>query len=350
MINDVADGNEKNIPKSNSVLLDCTLRDGGFQTNWKFSDDLLGNLIPACAAAHADIVEIGYAPAGEAGPESPLLQAVKVLKSGILPNSPRFAVMVDVKNYIGKTNRLFAETIASLATLPVPISCVRLALTAHADERMIDMTLDFARQIQAANWEVCINLMQIDNLPHDGRRILIDALKSSGPNAVIYLADSFGTMRPGDVERSIEYFRQNLPNPIGFHAHNNLGLATVNAYAAMRAGASWIDGTFDGIGRGAGNAATELLMHFTGHTCDIETVSDFVADHVNPLRKHLRWGPSPIYAACADGGVHPSYGQRLEADTSLDQAERLTIIAELARESATNFDATRLQEKKRKLA
>ena len=46
---------------------------------------------------------------------------------------------------------------------------------------------------------------------------------------------------------------------VGFHAHNNLGLAIGNTMTAIEAGADQIDGTLRGLGAGAGNAQTEVL-------------------------------------------------------------------------------------------
>jgi 4-hydroxy 2-oxovalerate aldolase len=46
---------------------------------------------------------------------------------------------------------------------------------------------------------------------------------------------------------------------VGFHAHNNLGLAMGNTLAALEAGADQLDGCLRGLGAGAGNAPTELL-------------------------------------------------------------------------------------------
>jgi isopropylmalate/homocitrate/citramalate synthase len=42
--------------------------------------------------------------------------------------------------------------------------------------------------------------------------------------------------------------------PLHFHGHNDFGLATANAVAAVRAGATWVQGTINGMGERAGNA------------------------------------------------------------------------------------------------
>jgi len=65
---------------------------------------------------------------------------------------------------------------------------------------------------------------------------------------------------PGQVSEKINELVDNLTIPIGFHAHNNLGLAVANSIAAAEAGATIIDGSARGFGAGAGNAQLEVLV------------------------------------------------------------------------------------------
>jgi 4-hydroxy 2-oxovalerate aldolase len=75
----------------------------------------------------------------------------------------------------------------------------------------------------------------------------------------INLADSAGYLLPEDVTLRIEALKSNISVPIGFHAHNNLGLAMGNSIAAVKAGAEYIDATCRGLGAGAGNTQNEVL-------------------------------------------------------------------------------------------
>ncbi len=75
----------------------------------------------------------------------------------------------------------------------------------------------------------------------------------------INLADSAGYMLPNDVHRRIAALKESVSVPIGFHAHNNMGLAMGNSLAALEAGAEYLDGTCRGLGAGAGNTQMEVL-------------------------------------------------------------------------------------------
>ncbi|MHB1296118.1 MAG: 4-hydroxy-2-oxovalerate aldolase [Anaerolineae bacterium] len=76
---------------------------------------------------------------------------------------------------------------------------------------------------------------------------------------VVYVTDSAGALLPDGAAARVKALRAALDVPVGFHAHNNLGLAIGNSIAAVQAGATYIDGTLGGLGAGAGNAPIEVL-------------------------------------------------------------------------------------------
>jgi len=84
-------------------------------------------------------------------------------------------------------------------------------------------------------------------------------MQSYGAHGVI-LMDSAGAYLMPDVEKKVSVLVNELSIPVGFHAHNNLGLAVANSITAINAGATIIDGTAKGFGAGAGNTAIELLV------------------------------------------------------------------------------------------
>ena len=76
----------------------------------------------------------------------------------------------------------------------------------------------------------------------------------------IIIMDSAGAYLPCDVEEKISALVNGLKIPVGFHAHNNLGLAVANSITAIEYGAKILDGTARGFGAGAGNAQLEVLI------------------------------------------------------------------------------------------
>jgi 4-hydroxy 2-oxovalerate aldolase len=76
----------------------------------------------------------------------------------------------------------------------------------------------------------------------------------------IIIMDSAGAYLPSEVTERITALVDQLSVPIGFHGHNNLGLAVANSLAAIEAGASILDATARGFGAGAGNTQLEVLV------------------------------------------------------------------------------------------
>ena len=95
----------------------------------------------------------------------------------------------------------------------------------------------------------------------DKHQLLEEARKFQDYGASgISLYDSAGTYLPVEVEERISFLVENLKIKVGFHAHNNLGMAIANSVAAVEAGAKIIDGCIKGFGAGAGNAQLEVLV------------------------------------------------------------------------------------------
>lgn len=104
----------------------------------------------------------------------------------------------------------------------------------------------------------------------------------------INIADSAGAMLPEDVKARVGAVVEAVKVPVGFHAHNNLTMATANALAAVEAGATFLDGACRGLGAGAGNAQTEALVgvldklgYQTG--VDFYKIMDVAEDIVEPV-------------------------------------------------------------------
>ncbi|MDN3233168.1 MULTISPECIES: 4-hydroxy-2-oxovalerate aldolase [Priestia] len=77
---------------------------------------------------------------------------------------------------------------------------------------------------------------------------------------IVYVVDSAGALLPHQVRQRIRALKENVNVEIGFHGHNNLSLAMANTLAAIKEGATRIDGSIRCLGAGAGNTQTEVLV------------------------------------------------------------------------------------------
>jgi 4-hydroxy 2-oxovalerate aldolase len=115
-------------------------------------------------------------------------------------------------------------------------------------------------------------------------------IMASAGAQIVYITDSAGALVPAAAAERIGALREGLPDSVevGFHGHQNLYLGVANSLAAIDAGATWIDGCACGLGAGAGNTPTEVLVA----VCDrlgIETgidtfaMMDVAEDVVRPI-------------------------------------------------------------------
>lgn len=235
------------------VLMDCTFRDGGFQTDWRFSDAMVGHYFGMCQAAGVDIVEMGYlnldpaAGVSHLGSFKALPESLSDVQRQQVDLGPmRAAVMIDAWRVLDQPVQAVAEVImAAIRRSPFPIAILRIA----AMSSQLEGSLALAKALAGQDLAVMINLMQAaeltpEQLAHDLPALAVE------PVTALYFADSFGRMLPEQVHRLFSQARELTPLPLGFHAHDNYGLAVANTQAALDAGARHADGTFAGIGRG----------------------------------------------------------------------------------------------------
>lgn len=84
--------------------------------------------------------------------------------------------------------------------------------------------------------------------------------------------DTLGIMDPFTMYEKVSFLRRAVPEvDIEVHTHNDLGMATANAIAGIRAGARFVNTTVNGLGERAGNAALEEVVMGLKHACGIDT-------------------------------------------------------------------------------
>lgn len=327
-------------------ILDCTFRDGGYYTDWDFTQDVVTAYLKACSAAGVSQIEMGF----RFMPNERFFGAHAhttddFLSCLPLPASVSIAVMVNAKE-------LLAHPAGPAAAVDVlfsprkksPVSLVRIA--AHFTDAPAGRAI--AERLKELGYDVALNLMQAAGKPEADLTRLADSVAAWGCVDVLYFADSLGNMDDAMVRRAVAALRRGWPGPIGCHAHNNMGQGLINSTAAVEAGATWIDGTIAGMGRGAGNAATELiLLEFQRRRW-----GDYFPDPVfhlaigpfEALRQEHRWGPSLLYHLSASYGIHPTYVQEMLGKGAYNMHHIIDVLEFLKEAGASAYSDDRLQE------
>ncbi len=143
----------------------------------------------------------------------------------------------------------------SASVIESPTSDIKLKAYGISREEVLKRIVDavsFAKQngITVAYFAVDGTRTDLDFL----RRVYLAALEAGATEIVV--VDTIGACGPEAVELLVREVRQWVgPDiPVHYHGHNDFGMATACAVAAVRAGASWIQGTINGMGERAGNA------------------------------------------------------------------------------------------------
>jgi len=283
-------------------VVDCTIRDGGLVNNHNFNDTVVKAVYEACSDAGVDYMEAGY-------------KSSRKIFSGGEHGKWKFCSEDDLKRLFADRRRAGGAKISVMADadrtdyredIPAKknsvIDLVRIATYIH----QIPVALDMLKHAHDQGYETALNLMSISTVQErdlDGAL----ALLARSEARTLYVVDSFGSLYSEQVRTLVEKFRAAAPKKtIGIHTHNNQQLAYANTIEAIIAGANMLDASFAGLGRGAGNCPTELLLGFLHNPkFRVRPVLRCIQDHIEPLRASMRWGYETPYMITGLLNQHP---------------------------------------------
>ena len=270
-------------------ILDCTLRDGGYYTNWDFEHSLVENYITAMQKLPVDILEVGYrsTPQKEYLGKFFYFPEFAIDQIAAMNSHKRLALMFNEKNTRPEhLNQM-------LHGLKGKVSLIRLAV----DPANFDRALILGEAIKERGFGVTFNVMYMSKFYKD-KQFLKKFKLLNGLVSYLNLVDSYGGMVPGEVKELITNTKENCQESIGFHGHDNLGLAFANSLTAIEAGCDIVDSTILGMGRGAGNLKTELLLTYLVSKgivdFDFNALSGLV-ETWTPLHEKHQWGTNLPY-------------------------------------------------------
>jgi 4-hydroxy-2-oxovalerate aldolase len=127
---------------------------------------------------------------------------------------------------------------------------------------------------------------------------------------IVYLVDSAGCMFPEEIVDYVDAVREISAVPLGFHGHDNLGMAVYNSLRMADLGAVVVDSSLQGLGRSAGNAITEVLvaaLQRRGHATQIDLLRTLEAGemYVRPILPER--GIQPLDVVAGYAGFHSSF-------------------------------------------
>ena len=323
----------------NIKVLDCTIRDGGYYNNWNFKTKEVKNYLREIYKTQTKVVEIGF----NFFDQSKNYGQFAVCNQNLLKKIPKsskveLALMINANELLLiKCNKKAIKK--ELFPKLKHISIIRVA-SHFKDVKKVIKYLKILKQI---GFKVFLNLMQINTISTFNLKSLLKDLSKSRCVDVFYFADSFGNLNPKLVKKICLTIKNEWQKEIGFHSHDNCGIAMKNVIAAVKHGAVWIDSTIQGMGRGAGNVKTyDVLKHFYKNRFrkkDIEKTQNFFLE----LKKKYNWGTSKHYIVAAKNNIHPSYIQELKKDDRYSEKEINFLIKQISTFNTKSYDPNLLQ-------
>lgn len=294
-------------------VLDCTIRDGGLMNNWHFSDKFVKAVYDACVESGVDYMEIGY----------------KSSESAFSRNEVgcwKFCDEKDIQRIVGENKTsLKLSALADIGRIEPDdiapaseslLSMIRVAAYAH----QMDAAIWLAEHCMDKGYEVSINLMAVSSvMERDLEEALEDVAKSKVP--VFYLVDSFGSMYCEQIEQLVKKYKHYMPDKtIGVHMHNNMQLAFSNTVTGIIHGCNFLDATFFGIGRGAGNCPLEILLSFLKNPkFKISPIFKVIQEHMVTMQKDIEWGYHIPYLITGAMNQHPRSAMKwMDSERKLD--------------------------------
>ncbi len=307
-------------------FLDCTLRDGGYYTNWDFESKLVEEYLKLVKVLPIDAIEVGYR--GNVKKKSYLGEFYYLTKSNlkkikkIVGKNKNLSIMIDTKDWKNPN-----ELKKNLQECKGIVDIIRFAVNPNKSKNLGE----FLKVTKNLGFYVAVNLMY-SHLILNNQNIIVPIINLKKYFDIVYIVDSYGTLVSGDVTKIVKKIKSlDHKIKIGFHAHNNLELALSNTIEAMQNKIDYIDSTFTGMGRGAGNLKTELLFTYLvlkKRTLKIKNFKNIgsVVDQFEKMKVKEKWGTSLPYMISGSTQSPQSEAMQLIKSKRYDMTDIITYL------------------------
>ena len=307
-------------------VLDTTLRDGSYTINFSFTASDTAIICKELEKSGVGYIEVGHG----AGLHASLSGHGKAAASD---EEYMAAARKSLKN--AHYGMFCIPGIARIEDLEAAkkhrMDFIRIGT--NVDE--IEISESFIRKAKKYGMMVAANYMKSYALsPKEfAKKVLLSEKYGAD---IVYVVDSAGGMFIDEIQEYFSEIRKVSDIPLGFHGHNNLGMAVANSFEAVRMGFSFVDASLQGLGRSSGNAGTEALVgalekrgYRTGiHFLELLKVGQ---KYIQPLI--TRKGESPLDIVAGYSDFHSSYMPKILACADQYHVDPEILIIEACRHS-----------------
>lgn len=319
-------------------VLDVTLRDGGCVNDFSFGNSYIKKILEADENAGIDIIEVGYIDRNGAEKDRTQYLNEKVIEKNILQSKKEnisYVSMIDYGKY--DVENLGVRSHSS-------IDGIRLAF--HKKD-MFNI-INIGKTIINKGYDLYVQPMVTLRYSDDELLQLIHLVNDELPEAkAFYIVDSFGEMRANDISRILNLVDHNLSKNIsvGFHSHNNLQMSYSNAIFMIQFPTNReliIDSSIMGMGKGAGNLNTELLVEhlnlYYQKNYLIQPLLEVIDKIINQIHTEFYWGYAPEYYLSSVNHCTPSYASYFYDKHMLPIDQVSELLGLIEEEKKISFD------------
>ncbi|MCI5731688.1 MAG: aldolase catalytic domain-containing protein [Eubacterium sp.] len=283
-------------------ILDCTLRDGGYLIDSQFGNTAIKGIIRGLTESGVDVIECGFLKDEPHQNGNTVFNNASQLRS-FLPEDRKQASYVCLADY----SRYHIDQLE-----PYDGSSIDGVRACFFKEERYEV-IDFCKSIINKGYKLYVQPVDILGYTDSELLELIDMVNDLEPYA-FSIVDTFGSLYREDLQRVFHLVHHNLwaNARIGFHSHNNLQMSfsLSQEFIEMSQGLRdvVVDSSMAGMGRGAGNTNTELVMQYMNRKFnsgyDIDIVLDLIDNYIDGFHNQYEWGYSIPYFLAGSHSAH----------------------------------------------
>lgn len=312
-------------------IMDTTLRDGSYAINFSFTLNQTKLICKNLEEAGIKYIEVGHGVG---------LNASSYAGQEAMHSDSEYLIAARQIVKDSKIGVFCIPGIASLEHLKKAVDCGLNFVRIGTNADKVKESEKFIKLAKSSNIEVFANYMKSYALPPQEFAVNAKFSRDCGAD-VVYIVDSAGGMFCDDIKKYYQAIRNISDIKIGFHAHDNLGLAIANNLACVEMGVDFIDSSLQGLGRSSGNASSEILiaaLEKKGYHTDIDLLKLIEIGHryILPLVSNCGREALDIISGYAD--FHSSYMSYIEKYSSKYGINPLELIIEYSKEDKININ------------
>ena len=272
----------------NIRLLDCTLRDGGYVNDWNFGEKGIKRIVENLILSNIEIVEVGF-----------LDQRVekdsnKTIKSDMLDYND---LLCDIDKKNSKLVAMIEYGTYDIDKIIDKKDSILDGIRVIFTKNKIKDAISFCDEVVRKGYMVFANPIKITDYNDKDLKELFDYINNSKVSGTT-IVDTYGYFSPKEAMDIYKKFDSNINKElsIGFHAHNTLQMAMGNCCAIVDNVSSdrltYIDCTLSGMGKGSGNAYTEILVNYmnkNGKCYNLNYIVDILENEISKIKERYSW-------------------------------------------------------------